>query len=127
MNACDAGAALGAPVVLVAVRRGARRMRCALLHALVAGASSGIGPATALTLAAQGFHAFAGVRRTVDDTWSRDTKDEPTIPRLDVTDGDQIADAAPRHWTGRPDRLPAAGNSTTVAERRAGSGSRVPR
>jgi NAD(P)-dependent dehydrogenase (short-subunit alcohol dehydrogenase family) len=33
---------------------------------LVTGTSSGVGRATALTLAAEGYRVFAGVRRTID-------------------------------------------------------------
>jgi NAD(P)-dependent dehydrogenase (short-subunit alcohol dehydrogenase family) len=42
--------------------------RCPHPHAVVTGASSGIGRATALQLARSGYHVFAGVRRPADGT-----------------------------------------------------------
>jgi NAD(P)-dependent dehydrogenase (short-subunit alcohol dehydrogenase family) len=68
---------------------------CARPHVLVTGASSGIGRATALHLAAHGYHVFAGVRKPADGTaLARDAAGELTPLRLDVTDAAQITDAA---------------------------------
>jgi NAD(P)-dependent dehydrogenase (short-subunit alcohol dehydrogenase family) len=70
-------------------------MTCTRTHTLVTGASSGIGRATALRLAAAGQHVYAGVRTEADGAelahaaagW------ELTPLILDVTDTDQIAAA----------------------------------
>ncbi|MGD2123387.1 MAG: SDR family oxidoreductase [Gemmatimonadota bacterium] len=61
--------------------------------ALVTGASTGIGRATALILDAQGYRVFAGVRKE-EDGWSlkKEASDLLTPLRLDVTKGDEIAD-----------------------------------
>ena len=56
---------------------------------VVTGASTGIGAATAMELAAQGFHVLAGVRRHVDAEPIRATNIEPII--LDITDESAIA------------------------------------
>jgi len=71
-------------------------MNCTRKHTLVTGASSGIGRATALRLAAAGQHVYAGVRREADGAQLvRDaTGGEITPVRLDVTQASQIAAAA---------------------------------
>ena len=63
--------------------------------ALVTGASTGIGRATALRLDASGWKVFAGVRRPEDAESLRETASSRLTPVfLDVTDADQIAAAA---------------------------------
>jgi NAD(P)-dependent dehydrogenase (short-subunit alcohol dehydrogenase family) len=60
------------------------RMTCTRRHVVVTGASSGIGKATALRMAAAGWHVYAGVRRPADG----DSRLTPLI--LDVTVPEQI-------------------------------------
>jgi NAD(P)-dependent dehydrogenase (short-subunit alcohol dehydrogenase family) len=63
--------------------------------ALVTGASTGIGRATALRLDADGWRVFAGVRREEDGESLRAAGSERLTPvMLDVTDAGQIAAAA---------------------------------
>jgi len=63
--------------------------------ALVTGASTGIGRATALRLDASGWKVFAGVRRAEDAEGLREAASSRLAPVfLDVTDADQIAAAA---------------------------------
>jgi NAD(P)-dependent dehydrogenase (short-subunit alcohol dehydrogenase family) len=63
--------------------------------ALVTGASTGIGRATALHLDAAGWRVYAGVRREEDAASLREAGSERLMPLiLDVTDADQIATAA---------------------------------
>lgn len=62
---------------------------------LITGASKGIGRATALYLAKQGFEVFAGVRNPADgETLKRDASERLTPIILDVTNQEQILDAA---------------------------------
>ncbi|HEX6345254.1 SDR family oxidoreductase [Umezawaea sp.] len=62
--------------------------------AVVTGASSGIGAATARELARRGFHVLAGVRREVDAAALRSDRVEPLI--LDITDRAHLAALAER-------------------------------
>jgi NAD(P)-dependent dehydrogenase (short-subunit alcohol dehydrogenase family) len=66
------------------------------LHsAVITGASTGIGRATALRLDAAGFRVFAGVRRQTDGEALRGVASERLVPiRLDVTDAAGIEAAA---------------------------------
>ena len=68
---------------------------CTRSHIVVTGTSSGIGRATALRLAAAGYHVYAGVRRPTDapPPPSADSGKITPLP-LDVTDPAQIAAAA---------------------------------
>jgi NAD(P)-dependent dehydrogenase (short-subunit alcohol dehydrogenase family) len=67
---------------------------CARPHVLVTGASSGIGRATALYLAASGHHVYAAVRKPDDGVaLQRDAPGESTPLILDVTDAEQIGAA----------------------------------
>ena len=62
---------------------------------VVTGTSTGVGAATARHLAENGFHVFAGVRRTEDGAALRAEDPEHITPLiLDVTDGTAIAAAA---------------------------------
>jgi NAD(P)-dependent dehydrogenase (short-subunit alcohol dehydrogenase family) len=65
---------------------------------LVTGTSSGIGRATALTLAAEGYRVFAGVRRSIDGeslvNSARQCRGQIVPLVFDVTDAASIGDAA---------------------------------
>jgi NAD(P)-dependent dehydrogenase (short-subunit alcohol dehydrogenase family) len=64
-------------------------------HVVVTGTSTGIGAATALHLADEGFHVFAGVRRAADgEALQARTSAELTPLLVDVTDAAAISAAA---------------------------------
>jgi NAD(P)-dependent dehydrogenase (short-subunit alcohol dehydrogenase family) len=64
-------------------------------HALVTGASTGIGRACAVRLAGDGWRVFAGVRSDADGEEVRAAVSGTIVPlRLDVTDADEVARAA---------------------------------
>ena len=68
---------------------------CTRPHTLVTGASTGIGRATALQLAASGHHVYAGVRQPADGAaLVQAAAGEITPLLLDVTDAAQIGAAA---------------------------------
>jgi len=62
---------------------------------VVTGSSTGIGAATAVRLTEQGFHVFAGVRRSQDGVaLQAQTRNRLTPIRIDITDQESIAAAA---------------------------------
>jgi NAD(P)-dependent dehydrogenase (short-subunit alcohol dehydrogenase family) len=84
--------------------------------ALVTGASTGIGRATALALDQRGWRVFAGVRREEDAAGLRAAASERLAPlMLDVTDPDQIAAAAERVAAESEDGLHGLVNNAGIA------------
>jgi NAD(P)-dependent dehydrogenase (short-subunit alcohol dehydrogenase family) len=82
-------------------------MNCARKHTLVTGCSSGIGRSTALRLARDGQHVYAGIRKPADgDRLARSAAGGEITPViLDVTEPGHIAAAAAHHrraHRGRP-------------------------
>ncbi len=90
-------------------------MNCTHQHTLVTGASSGIGRATALRLAAAGQHVYAGVRRPGDgQELARSASGGELSPLiLDVTDGSHIA-AAVEAVAGHTSRLDGLVNNAGI-------------
>ena len=83
---------------------------------LITGASTGIGRATALGLAASGWTVLAGVRKTADGEALRAGGGERVIPlELDVTDTEQIERAAERVGELAPGGLDALVNNAGSA------------
>jgi NAD(P)-dependent dehydrogenase (short-subunit alcohol dehydrogenase family) len=84
--------------------------------ALVTGASTGIGRATALRLDASGWKVFAGVRKPEDAEGLRRDASSRLLPVfLDVTEPDQIAAAAERVEAESEDGLDGLVNNAGVA------------
>ena len=83
------------PVTKIASDIGGDVSLAPVKSALITGASTGIGRASALRLDAEGWRVFAGVRREEDAASLRDAASERLVPlMLDVTDPGQIDAAA---------------------------------
>ncbi len=82
-------------------------------HALVTGASSGIGRAAALALQDAGFHVWAGVRSDLDAAAVRDDQITPLI--LDVTEPSQVQEAATKILVASEGKLHALVNNAGIA------------
>jgi NAD(P)-dependent dehydrogenase (short-subunit alcohol dehydrogenase family) len=83
--------------------------------ALITGASTGIGHATALRLARSGWTVLAGVRKTADGEALRDAGGERVLPvELDVTDQAQIDQTAKRVNEIAPGGLDALVNNAGI-------------
>ena len=95
---------------------------------VVTGTSTGVGAATALHLAGQGFHVFAGVRREADaDALLAQAGEQLTPLIIEVTDEATIPAAAAAVADAVGERVwPASSTTRASACRRPSSSSRWP-